>query len=105
MGGFIEDDGRIKENNKHVRALIVDPLIVELSKKYNKTPGQILIQWNKQRGWSVINTSRNIKRIEELIEIMNDSFQLEDIDMKSINDIKRRIRWSRPGPFSFLWGE
>ena len=90
--------------NVLTRELLVDPLIVELSKKYHKTPGQILLRWNRQRGWGVVSTTRKLERVQELLEVINDTFQLMEIDMNRINnEITKRTRYMRPGPFSFLW--
>ena len=101
LGGYADAN----PNSQNIpRELFSEPLIVELSEKYKKSPAQILLQWNKQRGWGVINTSRRLERVRELVEIHQNTFKLEGEDMSRINnEIVVRKRYMRPAPFSFLW--
>ena len=101
LGGF---SGPNSNSQNIPRELFSEPLIVALSEKYKKSPAQILIQWNLQRGWGVINTSRRLERVKELVEIHQNTFKLESADMSRINnEIVVRKRYMRPAPFSFLW--
>ena len=101
LGGYADAN----PNSQNIpRELFSEPLIVALSEKYKKSPAQILIQWNLQRGWGVINTSRRLERVKELVEIHQNTFKLESADMSRINnEIVVRKRYMRPAPFSFLW--
>jgi diketogulonate reductase-like aldo/keto reductase len=42
-----------------------DPFLIELSKKYNKSPGQILIRWALEKGFHTIPKSTKQERIVE----------------------------------------
>jgi len=67
-----------------------DPVIVTLSKKYGKTPAQIILRWNIQLGVSTIPKSSNPKRIEENFNIFD--FQLEDDDMTALGRLNENFR-------------
>lgn len=58
-----------------------------LSHKYKKSPGQILLRYNVQRGYVVIPKSSNPKRIKENIDIFD--FELTDEDMKTLNKLDK----------------
>lgn len=55
-------------NEKHSSAL-EHPLVKELSKKYGKTPAQLLLRQLTQRGISVIPKSTNEKRLAENLKV------------------------------------
>jgi diketogulonate reductase-like aldo/keto reductase len=76
--------------------LLSHPLVVELAKKYNKTPAQILLRQIIQRGISVIPKSTNSNRVRENIDIFD--FELSSEDMKRFDEIKDRLRLF---PFNF----
>ena len=48
-----------------------DPVVVELAKKHNATPAQILIRWAIDRGTIVIPKSTTPSRIEENFKALN----------------------------------
>jgi diketogulonate reductase-like aldo/keto reductase len=54
--------------------------IVEIAKKYSKTPAQILIRWNLQHDVVVIPKSIHENRIRENSQVFD--FHLESDDMK-----------------------
>lgn len=56
--------------------------VVELSKKYNKTPAQILLRYNIQNGVVVIPKSIHNERIEENFNVFD--FSLNDKEMTSL---------------------
>uniref|UniRef100_A0A0N4ZUK1 Aldo_ket_red domain-containing protein n=1 Tax=Parastrongyloides trichosuri TaxID=131310 RepID=A0A0N4ZUK1_PARTI len=67
-----------------------DEIVLELSKKYKKTPAQILLRHLIQRGVAVIPKSSNNKRIIENCQIFD--FEIDTDDMKRLNDISYRFR-------------
>jgi len=71
-----------------------DPLIKQLALKYRKTPAQIMLKWNIQRGVAVVTKSVTPKRIEENINIFD--FEISKDDMKLFDNINygwRHLLW------------
>ncbi|KAI1720524.1 aldo/keto reductase family domain-containing protein [Ditylenchus destructor] len=76
--------------------LFSHPLVVELAKKHNKTPAQILLRQMVQRGISTIPKSTNPGRVKENIDVFD--FKISDEYMKRFDEIKERLRLY---PFGF----
>ena len=66
-------------------------VIVKLSKKYNKTPAQIILRWHLQSGYIAIPGSKNPDHIKENINIFD--FELSEEDMKEIYNINQMRRY------------
>ena len=66
------------------------PTLVDLAKKYDKSPAQILIRWSLQHGLVVIPKSIRKDRIRENIQVFD--FQLEETDMKLLNSLNEDLR-------------
>ncbi|GAD98900.1 aldo-keto reductase, putative [Paecilomyces variotii No. 5] len=60
-----------------------EPVLLELGKKYNKTPGQILLCWSLQKDFVPLPKSITPSRIEENANIFD--FQLTEDDMKALH--------------------
>ncbi|ORZ22535.1 NADP-dependent oxidoreductase domain-containing protein [Absidia repens] len=74
--------------------LLQDPVIIRLAEKYNKQPGQILLNWGLNRGYAVIPKSTNEERIKaNLVYFKMDQ---EDIDDLVAFDKKQTIRAFNP---------
>lgn len=71
-----------KEQHKD---LLSEKIIVELSKKYNKTPGQIVLNWFVSLGMTPIPRTSKVKRFEENIGAKD--FKLSEEDVKSIGKL------------------
>ena len=71
-------------------ALLKDPRLLEMANKYNKTPAQILIRFQTQRGNIVIPKSVTPSRIKENFETLD--FDISDDDMGVINGYHRNWR-------------
>ncbi|GMS79262.1 hypothetical protein PENTCL1PPCAC_1437 [Pristionchus entomophagus] len=67
-----------------------DPVVVELAKKYGKTPAQVLIRHLLQRDISVIPKSTNPERVKQNIDIFD--FELSAADQQKLLDVKTRVR-------------
>ena len=67
-------------------------VIVELSKKYNKTPAQIILRWNLQSNYIAIPGSSNETHIIENNNIYD--FVLSDEDVKRITEINKNQRYA-----------
>ena len=50
-------------------SLLEDPKLLEIGKKYNKTPAQICLKWQVQRGVSVVPKSVTPSRIEQNADV------------------------------------
>ena len=72
-------------------------LIHSISKKYNKSPVQILLRWAIQRKTNPIcKSSSNIHMIENS-DIFD--FSISNMDMKDINMLNKHFRFNDPGKF------
>jgi diketogulonate reductase-like aldo/keto reductase len=65
------------------------PSIIEMAKKYDKTPAQILIRWSLQHNVIVIPKSIHEARIKENSQVFD--FQLESKDMKVLNSLNENL--------------
>ena len=80
--------------------LLENPLIVELAKKYKKTPAQIILRWDIECGVSVIPKSSNALRQKENLDIFD--FELFPSDVRAIDNLDRNMRvGSDPDNFNF----
>jgi len=75
-----------------------DPVIIEIAKKNNMTPCQVILSWNAQRNVIVIPKSVTLSRIEQNFQIKK--LPQEDID--KINAITTRQRVVYPERFKVL---
>jgi hypothetical protein len=65
------------------------PNILELAKKYDKTPAQVLIRWSLQHDIIVIPKSIHEARNKENSQVFD--FQLEPNDMKLLNSLNENL--------------
>jgi len=63
--------------------LLEDPRVVQLAKKYNKSPAQILLRYPIDRGVSVIPKSVTKERIKQNADLFD--FQLDAADITALN--------------------
>lgn len=70
--------------------ILNDNLIADLSLKYGKSPAQIILRWNLQKGIPSIPKSSNIERIMENADIF--CFFISDEDMSKIDSLNRNYR-------------
>jgi alcohol dehydrogenase (NADP+) len=70
--------------------VLKDPLINSLAQKYQKSAGQILLNWSLARGHVVIPKSSQIHRVKENFE--SQSFTISPEDIESINKLNRNLR-------------
>jgi len=60
-----------------------DPTLVKISKKYDKTPAQVLVRWGLQHGLVVLPKSEQLNRIQENADVFD--FDLSDKDMETLD--------------------
>ncbi|KAF5111286.1 hypothetical protein DV452_004410 [Geotrichum candidum] len=61
-----------------------DPKLVELTKRYNKSPAQILVKWSIQAGFVPLPKSTHPQRIKDNIDI--DDFELSAKEFEELGD-------------------
>lgn len=62
--------------------IFTDPELTAIGEKYGKTPAQVALRWNAQRGVSIIPKSVHVERMEQNIDIWD--FTLTDEEMETI---------------------
>ena len=62
-----------------------DPHVIAISKRYNRTPAQILNRWALQLNTAIIPRSKSANRIEENAGVLE--FALGEIDMRLLNGL------------------
>ncbi|CAJ0587048.1 unnamed protein product, partial [Mesorhabditis spiculigera] len=67
-----------------------DAAVVELAKKHNKTPAQVLLRWAMDRGIAVIPKSVNADRIKQNFELFD--FHLEKDEVEKLNKVSHHQR-------------
>lgn len=75
-----------------------EPLFAELAKKYDKSPAQIVLRWDIQRGVITIPKSTNQGRIKENFNIWD--FELDTTEMATITALNKNHRFG-PDPRDF----
>ncbi|KAL4869458.1 hypothetical protein BDV12DRAFT_167789 [Aspergillus spectabilis] len=73
--------------------LLQDPIVLDISRKANKSPQQILLKWSIQRGTSVIPKSVNATRIQDNFEL--GGWSLTGDEMDRIDSCKTRFKSCR----------
>lgn len=75
-----------------------EPLFAQLAEKYNRTPAQIVLRWDIQRGVITIPKSTNQSRIQENFDVWN--FSIDTADMETLNALNKEHRFG-PDPRDF----
>lgn len=70
--------------------LFDEKILVELGGKYSKSPAQIILRWDYQRGVVTIPKSANENRMKQNLDIFD--FSLTDEEIKNINSLNRNLR-------------
>ncbi|SDO50625.1 aldo/keto reductase [Alkalicoccus daliensis] len=68
-----------------------DPFLLELAKKYGKTPAQIILRWDLQQGVVTIPKSVTPARIQENADIFD--FSLTEEDQKKLSELNEERRF------------
>lgn len=75
-----------------------EEIILNISKKYNKSPAQILLRWGLQRDTLIIPKTINLERMKENVNIFD--FVLSEEDMNEIKKLNKNKRFNDPGDFT-----
>ena len=65
-----------------LKGMFVEPVLADIAAKYGKTPAQVILRWNVQRGVIVIPKTVHRERMEENLDIWD--FELDTGDMEQI---------------------
>lgn len=65
---------------------VEEPVVLDIAKKYNKTPVQVLLNWGVNRGYAVIPKSVTPSRIEANLTY----FKMDDEDVEAITALGRK---------------
>jgi diketogulonate reductase-like aldo/keto reductase len=84
---------------KGVLCLSENPVIKKIAKEHNKSPAQIILNWNINRGVAVIPKSTHPNRILENSQIFD--FNLKPNEVKQIDQLNINYRTCDPNDF---WG-
>lgn len=79
--------------------LLDDPIIIDIAKKLEKSPAQVILRWNVQRGVSVIPKSITAAHIKENSKTLN--WRLDDKEMKLLDTLDRNHRFMKVPWFDF----
>jgi len=60
-------------------------ILIDIAKKYDKTPAQIVLRWNIEKGYVTIPKSVKVERLKENISIFD--FELNEEDIRRIDSI------------------
>ncbi|MDO4813460.1 MAG: aldo/keto reductase [Gemella sp.] len=87
LKAYLDKEGIILQTWSPIaRGLYTDhPLIIELAKKYQVTPNQIVLNWHVKKGYHPIPKSSNNDRILENIKSLDFELSLEDF--RKINSL------------------
>lgn len=72
---------------RDIPELLTDPVVEEIAKSLDKTPGQVLLKHLIQRDVVVIPKSVNTKRIKQNIDILD--FELSDDHLAKLDALDR----------------
>lgn len=64
---------------------LAEPFLLKIAENYGKSPAQILIRWNLQKGFSVIPKSSKPDRIRENADLFD--FEISAADMLRLDDL------------------
>lgn len=83
--------------------LLNETIIKELSEKYQKTPGQIVLNWSVCLGAIPIPSTSNVNRMKE--NIIACQFKMSDDDVNRISALNKNYRFcpSTNWPATFAW--
>jgi D-xylose reductase len=94
-GSYVELGGATESDTP-----LIHDVIVKLSQKYGKTPGQIVLKWGVQSGCGIIPKSSNPERLVANLDLFDNNFELSSEDMKEISTMDKHRRFNDPGVFT-----
>lgn len=86
-----------KEENLN---LLEEPVIKEMAQKYNKTPGQIALNWAVSQDYIVIPGSSKPQRMPENVQVLD--FKMSEEDVDKISELNRDARCNESTQWDFF---
>jgi len=80
-----------------------DPLVLKIAAAKQRTPAQVLLRFQIERGISVVPKSQNPARLFENLEL--GTFSLGAEDMSELLKLNRNRRFNDPAVYAKGWGE
>ena len=80
---------------ENMRNLLGEKTIIDLSKKYNKTVGQIVLNWSISREVIPIPMTSNLHRMKE--NLGSTEFIMDKNDLQKIDELNRNQRYGQSG--------
>lgn len=93
MNQFSRETGWSKDITRTMECITESPLILELGRKYQKTPVQMALAWGVNSGRSVISKSVIDWQIEQNLEA---DFEMEKEDIERIKSMDKKARFNDP---------
>lgn len=75
-----------------------DKLLASIGKKYGKTPAQVILRWDIQRGISVVPKSSNPARIRENYDVWDFELAAEDVELIAGMDKGKELFFEHDSP-------
>lgn len=79
------------------KGALAEPAVVDIAKRIQRTPAQVLLRWGIQRGTAVIPKTSKSERLAENAALWD--FELSDEDIERISALDRGLRFNNPGVF------
>ncbi|KAJ8658066.1 hypothetical protein O0I10_006073 [Lichtheimia ornata] len=79
---------------KSVEPLFENPVIKDISEKYNVTPSQVALRWSLERNVAVVPKSLNVDRMKMNLEALN--WKMDEEDVQAINQLDMGLRFNDP---------
>ena len=83
--------GTTKKNPVASSDLFENEIIVDMSRKYQKTPSQIILRWVLEQGISVIPKATSMKHLLDNINVFD--FELSNEEMLRIDTLNKNNKW------------
>lgn len=80
-----------------------NPVLTAIGEKYGKTPAQVMLRWNIQRGVVVLPKSTHIERMEQNFNVFDFTFNGEDMAAIAALDTQTSSFFSHYDPAMVEW--
>ncbi len=78
-------------------SVLEQSVVKQAAERVGRTPAQVVLRWNIQRGCSIIPKSSNPVRLQQNLALFD--FELSDAEMQAISGLNRNRRFNDPGEF------